>query len=295
MTEPRITIITPSFNQADYLERTIQSVLNQNYQNLEFFIVDGGSTDASVDVIRKYEDRISWWVSEKDAGQTDAINKGLRRASGSIIAYLNSDDMFVRGALQTVSQVFTSKNDLRWLIGGCVQIDGEDHPIGRFEHETPSSFAEYLKRTSGLLPQPSSFWSAELFHDHGHFDLGLHYSFDYEFNCRLLARGEWPGMTQANLAAFRMHDTSKGTTAPQKFGLERIAIARRYAHLLPLHQRVQLYRNLGYRERRYAICAAEETVGRLPWSSVLKRPWWLASQQVRRSLLSGPVAKRSAA
>jgi len=295
MTLPRITIITPSYNQGDYLERTIRSVLSQNYQNLEYMVIDGGSTDHSVDVIRKYKDRLSYWVSEPDNGQTDAINKALLRATGDIIAYINSDDMYVPGALSLVSKAFSSDSNLRWLIGGCIQVDQDDHQIGRFTHRAPVSFLAYLMRTSGMLPQPSSFWSAELFHDHGYFDLGLHYSFDYEFNCRLLARGERPGLTEENLAAFRMHDTSKGGSQPQKFGMERIVIARRYAHLIPLHQRIELYRNLGYRERRYAIAAAEESTGRLSWSHLLRHPWWLASQQVRRSLLSGVVSARRAA
>src|SRR5260370_28877982 len=109
---PRISIITPSFNQAEFVERTILSVLEQNYPNLEYIVVDGGSTDGSVDVIRRYQSRIAYWVSEKDRGQAHAINKGLQRATGDIIGYLNSDDYYLEGALARVADCFSREPDV---------------------------------------------------------------------------------------------------------------------------------------------------------------------------------------
>src|SRR6266513_4869973 len=117
MSEPRISIITPSFNQAQFLEETILSVLNQRYPNLEYIVIDGGSTDGCVDVIKRYEDRLAFWVSEPDRGQPHAINKGLAKATGEIVAFINSDDVYLPGALSTVASHFIESPERGWLCG----------------------------------------------------------------------------------------------------------------------------------------------------------------------------------
>jgi glycosyltransferase involved in cell wall biosynthesis len=280
---PRITIITPSFNQGAYLERTIRSVLDQGYPNLEYFVVDGGSTDESVQIIRRYERQLAGWVSEKDHGQTDAINKGLAAATGDIVAYLNSDDTYAAGSLARVAELMSGPNGSRWVVGACLMIDQRDRITGRFEHRRPRSFGEYLGHTSGMLPQPSCFWAGDIFERHGWFDTHMHYCFDYEFHCRLLAAGEEPLLIDEPLAAFRVHEESKGTTAPIKFGLERLKVARRYAGSLTLADRYALWRNVGYRRRRYALQLAG-IAGRSVWRDVARRPWWLASSEIREAL-----------
>ena len=116
---PKLTVITPSFNQGRFIERTIRSVLDQGYPNLEYVIVDAGSMDETVEVIRRYEDRLAWWVSEPDEGQSDAINKGLERTSGEIVAYLNSDDYFLPGAFETAIAAL-ERSRRPWVAGGAL-------------------------------------------------------------------------------------------------------------------------------------------------------------------------------
>lgn len=285
MTLPRISIITPSFNQAPFLERTINSVLDQKYPNLEYFVMDGGSTDGSADIIRKYDKQLSGWVSEKDGGQTDAINKGLTRCTGDIIAYINSDDVYLPGTLHHVANLMSGENAANWVVGQCRQIDGDDHELGVFEHCNPTSFLSYLCRESGLLPQPSSFWHADLFNDYGYFALDLHYSFDYEFNCRLIAHGQSATLTDHPCAGFRMWEASKGCTQPIRFGLERIEIAQRYELMLSLADRIRLIRNMGYRQRAYAIQQAKMRTGSSLWAQIITKPWWLASSEIRHALI----------
>ena len=112
---PKVTVITPSFNQGGFIERTIRSVLDQGYPNLEYVIVDAGSTDDTIEIIRRYEDRLAWWVSEPDGGQSDAINKGIERTTGEIVSYLNSDDYLLPGALQTVVHAFWQRS-VHWYL-----------------------------------------------------------------------------------------------------------------------------------------------------------------------------------
>lgn len=280
---PRITVITPSFNQGGFLDRTIRSVLDQGYPNLEYFVIDGGSRDGSVETIRRYEKHLAGWISQPDRGQVDAINKGLASATGDIIAFLNSDDVYLPGTLRRVGERM-GDGQTRWLVGDYVTIDARDRELARISPRRPDSFARYLMHASGFIPQPSSFWSADLFARHGWFDPALHYCFDYEFNCRLLAAGETPAIVGDTLAAFRLHPASKGCSRPLSFGLERLEVARRYECRLPLRERIALRRNIAYRARRYAIELSREPDAAPLWSRVARRPWWLASGEVRAAL-----------
>jgi glycosyltransferase involved in cell wall biosynthesis len=196
---PKLSVITPSFNQGRYIERTIRSVLDQGYPNLEYVIVDGGSTDETVEIIRRYEDRLAWWVSEPDEGQSEAINKGIERTSGEIVAYINSDDYYLPGAFERAIAAF-ERTGASWVAGGALDVEEGDPPRKlRVWRPKPPSYCEGLIKgrhwwllVPWHVPQPSSFWRRELFERFGPFRADMHYAFDAEFMLRLAYGGEPP-------------------------------------------------------------------------------------------------------
>ncbi|HKY26613.1 MAG TPA: glycosyltransferase family 2 protein [Pyrinomonadaceae bacterium] len=221
---PKISIITPSFQQAQYLEQTILSVLEQNYNPLEFIIIDGGSTDGSVDVIRKYDDRISYWISEKDRGQAHAINKGLAHATGDIVAYINSDDLYLPEAFCKVVQYFSEHPACDWLCGDTVMF-GEGQPDRVISAEVPRSAAQALS-WAYTAPQPGMFWKRKLLTNG--FDERWRYCFDHELYVRLLLAGHKCDHLPATVAVYRLHDTSKTVAEGSHFDREFDEIAAIY-------------------------------------------------------------------
>ena len=169
---PRISIVTCSLNQGRFLESTIRSVLAQEYPALEYIIVDGGSTDGSVEIIKRYDRRLAWWVSEPDAGQTDALIKGFHHSTGEIMGWLCSDDLLMPGALRTVSDSFARNQEMSVLFGDAVWIDEADHLLG---YKREIGFQRFVWLWShNYLPQPSTFWKREIYERSG----GLDRSFD---------------------------------------------------------------------------------------------------------------------
>lgn len=241
---PRITVVTPSFNQAEFLERTIRSVLDQGYPNLEYIVVDGGSTDGSVDIIRKYENQLSWWVSERDEGQAQAINKGLRRATGEWVAWQNSDDIYYPGAFHELASAAIRFPYASLIIGDVMLVDEYDLPFREMRYITPNYNA--LRAEGMLLTNQAAFWRRSVQAKVGFLDENLHCSFDYEWFLRLTRNGR--GAHVARIwGALRYHESTKSSTQSEVFtqesqrilaGLEmpawQIAIyrIRRYALLL---------------------------------------------------------------
>jgi glycosyltransferase involved in cell wall biosynthesis len=224
---PKLTVITPSFNQGTFIERTIRSVLDQGYPNLEYVIVDGGSTDGTIDVIRRYEDRLAWWVSEPDAGQSDAINKGLERTDGEIVAYLNSDDYYLPGAFERVIEAF-ARTDRRWVAGAAVDIAEGDPPLelGVWQPQAPEASEGPLPGRHWWLlapwhvPQPAAFWRRELFEEYGNFRHDMHFAFDAEWMVRLAMAGELPEVLRDDVLAARAEHPQQKSRRVARWGPE---------------------------------------------------------------------------
>jgi glycosyltransferase involved in cell wall biosynthesis len=281
---PRITLITPSFNQADFLEETINSVLDQAYPNLQYGIIDGGSTDDSYKIIERYRDRLDFAVIEPDRGQTDAINKGLAKADGEIVGWLCSDDTLLPGALEKIGGHFAMHPRDDWIAGACQVINSNGivtetvSPYGNFtipgvlfrDDEQPFN-----------LPQPGVFWRRSLHDLLGLLDESLHYCMDFEFWLRLIESGRRPTLINTALATYRLHDASKSCAQPIGFTREHIRVEAGYARSLTLPQRLRFQRRLGYMQR---TCAIHDSGGQV-WPEVLRRPWWLLSHQVRQAIL----------
>jgi glycosyltransferase involved in cell wall biosynthesis len=228
---PRISIITPSFNQAAFIGETIASVLDQNYPNLEYIVIDGGSTDGSVDIIRKFEHRLAYWVSEKDRGQAHAINKGLERASGDIIAYLNSDDCYLEGTLMRVAEYLKTHPDVDLVHGRCRIVDENGNKlrerVGAINHydEILDLWDVWWRKRNFV--QPEVFWTRRIADKIGPFREDLFWVMDYEYWLRILGAGGRVGFIDAELACFRRHSNQK-STQPERTAEELLKVVRPY-------------------------------------------------------------------
>ena len=234
---PRISIITPSLNQARYLERTLLSILNQGYANLELIVVDGGSTDGSVDILRQYSDALAHWSSEPDRGQSHAINKGLGRVTGQWIAFQNSDDILLPGALKEVARIQETMPDADVVTGHMVHIDSTSVVFDVQLALQPS--VEMQIALGGQLHNQATFWRRDLMLELGGMRQDMKFCFDYEYFTRMLLYAKHPVVSDRYLGAFRRHKESK-TTTMLSVGKEEHAMAVaqfRRTTRLPLHFR----------------------------------------------------------
>ncbi len=205
---PRISIVTPSFNQARYLEQTILSVLRQNYPNLEYIVIDGGSTDGSVEMIRKYKREISFWVSEKDSGQAEAIHRGFAMATGEILGWLNSDDYYLPGTLFKVADAFSRNPTGEFVIGGYAVVRADGRLICKY-YALKQDFLSFLC-VGQYAGQMACFWRKSAYLAIGGIDQNLQYCLDYDLILRLSRRTD-PIIIDDTLGCFRLHDAAKTT------------------------------------------------------------------------------------
>lgn len=210
---PLVTIVTPSFNQIEYLEETIQSVLAQRYPYIEYIVVDGGSTDGSVERIRKYEHHLKRWLSEKDSGQTDAINKGFSLASGEMLAWINSDDTLLSHAVEEAVDFLSSHEEVGLVYGDANYIDGKGRVIGKFP-AAQTSLAR-LRRGYVHIPQQASFFRKAIWDAVGPLDPDFYFAMDYDLWVRIAARApiQYVPRTWAN---FRLHADAKTISADDR-------------------------------------------------------------------------------
>jgi glycosyltransferase involved in cell wall biosynthesis len=220
-----VSIVTPSFNQARYLEATLDSVLSQDYPAIEYIVVDGGSTDGSREILERYSSRLAWWVSEPDRGQTDAINKGFARARGEVLAWLNSDDTYTPGAVRAAVEQLQARPEVAMVYGEANYIDENGCVIGRF----PAAQTDYRRLRQGYvhIPQQSSFWRAEYWHKVGPLDPSFYFAMDYDLWVRLAALAPLvylPGQVWAN---FRLHRDAKTINADDRCWPEMLRVHHR--------------------------------------------------------------------
>ena len=213
---PRISVVTPSYNQGQFLETTIRSVLLQDYPNLEYIVMDGGSTDGSVDIIRKYSHWLTHWESKPDKGQTNALNLGFRHATGDILAYLNSDDLLLGNAIAQAVDFFAQNPEIDVLYGNRILIDEQDKRVGDWilhgHDDEVLSYADYI-------PQETMFWRKRIWDKVGaSFDESFNFAMDWDIILRFRESGARFAHIPSFLGGFRIHSAQKTSSIINELG-----------------------------------------------------------------------------
>ncbi len=223
---PRVSIVTPSYNQGEFIEETIRSVLLQGYPDLEYIIIDGGSTDGSVDIIRKYEPWLTYWVSEPDQGQADAINKGFRHSTGELLAWLNSDDVYIdRCAIARIVELSCKYPQADIITGGGLIINEESQWIQVIATQRKDQCYKHLRYRDTIL-QPSTFFKVRVFRTVG-IDTSLSYAFDWDFFIRASHKFNILPIDHI-IAGYRMYGSNKTAAGGAKRAAELLEVTSRY-------------------------------------------------------------------
>ncbi len=221
--EPLVSIITPSYNQAQFLEEAMRSVLEQDYPKLEYWVMDGKSTDGSLEIIKRYSERLAGWVSEKDKGQADGINKGFKRSQGEIVAWLNSDDRYLPGAISSAVALFQKHPEAAFIFSNVESIDegGKSFNLMRYGHWKLAELMQF-----NIIGQPGVFMNREVLEKAGYLDQSYHYLLDHELWLRMACLAE-PVYAQGQVwAQARIHGKAKNVADAVKFGPEAFRLAK---------------------------------------------------------------------
>ena len=259
---PLVSIITPSFNQAKFLRRTMDSVLSQDYPNLEYIVIDGGSDDGSLEIIQEYADRLAYWESIPDKGQTDAINKGFNRASGKYVAWLNSDDIYRPGAISEAVAYLEEHPAVGLVYGDCDFVDAEDRVIGKF----PAAQTDLglLKQGYVHVPQAAAFMPREMWQKVGPLDPSFYFAMDYDLWVRIAGLAPVVYLPGRTWASFRLHGDAKTIVADSQCWPEMLRVHyREGGHWLSVIQLKYYIRRLAaplinWRRRQSFLKFAEE-------------------------------------
>lgn len=226
---PAISVIVPSYNQGEYIEETLSSIIGQCYPNLELIVIDGGSTDSTVEIIERYADRIHYWHSKKDKGQADAINQGMRLSTGDILCWLNSDDMYMPGTLLDIGRRFHQRAQDRHLIyGGCLHVSQTQQQLSSHVQTTGGDFDPIRLTYCDFIAQPSAFWTRKLWTDAAELNSDYHYVLDWEWFIRASKLTDFEYVPKL-YSLYRFHDAHKSSTGGAKRCEEIVKIVNQYA------------------------------------------------------------------
>ncbi len=291
---PKISIVTPSYNQGQFLEETIRSVLLQGYPNLEYIIIDGGSSDDSVEIIKKYSPWLSYWVSEPDSGQSNAINKGWERATGEIIAYLNSDDTYLPGAMASAAKALAEYPDVSMIYGDCHLIDEDSKVNGAFCGE---EFNLKKMLFGNLVPQQTVFFRKQVLDKIGYLDESLHFVMDRDMWIRIGMAFEVRYISGVS-ANMREHSSAKSTAQIKNFLPERLKVIRKVCNQIDTSRNSKILKRKAFSHNYMLIgkhCYETRDVKmakNLFIKSILEYPPVLHNKYVVRTLVKCIIGER---
>jgi glycosyltransferase involved in cell wall biosynthesis len=248
---PWVTIVTPSYNQGDFLAATIRSVLEQDYSNIEYLVYDGGSTDNSLEIIQHYAERLDYWESKPDQGQAQAINKGLKRSKGQILGWLNSDDVLLPDAVSEAVKIFRREQDVDVVYGRLKRIDrnGKIVPTPTLPKDIVE-FNKYNVIGECVVNQPGSFWRRDILDRVGYLNEDLDYAFDYEYWVRILLAGGGFKRLNRPVAAFRLSPNSKTVGQTARAALEHLKIIEAFSSRSDLPEKLGISKNVIEKQAR---------------------------------------------